>query len=129
MRCFTVWSWGRLTTSNGRWGKGPIAFASPTLLPAERKYSQLDKEALAIVFGVKKFLHYLYGRQFVIFSEHKTLMYIFSNCRAIPPMASACIQRWAITLSTYFYTIKYKKGEEHANADALSRLPLPDTPA
>ena len=47
----------------------PIAFSSRTLAPAERKYSQLDKEALAIVFGVKRFHQYLYGRQFVIMTE------------------------------------------------------------
>ena len=44
----------------------PIAFASRSLSPVEKNYSQLDKEALAIVFGVKKFHQYVYGRQFVI---------------------------------------------------------------
>ena len=43
-------------------------------------------------------------------------------------MASARIQRWALTLSDYSYSIKYKPGEDHANADVLSRLPLPETP-
>ena len=104
----------------------PIAFSSRTLTPAERKYSQLDKEALAIVFGVKRFHQYLYGRQFVIISDHKPLMHIFNTSKAIPNMASARIQRWAITLSAYTYTINYKSGKEHANADAMSRLPLTD---
>ena len=39
-------------------------------------------------------------------------------------MASGRIQRWALTLGAYSYTIQYRKGEENSNADALSRLPL-----
>ena len=78
-----------------------------------------------MVFGVKRFHQYLYGHQFVIISDHKPLMHILSTSKAIPT-TSAQIQRWAITLSAYTYTINYKCGEEHANADAMSRLPLPD---
>ena len=105
----------------------PIAFASRTLAPAEKKYSQLDKEALSIIFGVKRFHQYLYGRQFIIHSD-KPLMYIFDEAKAVPLMASARIQRWALTLSAYTYTIQYKAGKDHANADGLSRLPLEDAP-
>uniref|UniRef100_H3AQ55 Gypsy retrotransposon integrase-like protein 1 n=1 Tax=Latimeria chalumnae TaxID=7897 RepID=H3AQ55_LATCH len=47
----------------------------------------------------------------------------------IPPMAAACIQQWALTLAAYQYTITYKEGTKLTNADALSRLPLPVTPA
>ena len=107
----------------------PVAFASRSLSPAEKKYAQLDKEGLAIVFGVKKFHGYLLGRKFVIHSDHKPLQYLFSETRPVPPLASARIQRWALTLSAYDYTISYKPGERHANADLLSRLPLPETPA
>jgi len=56
----------------------PISFASRTLATAERKYSQLDKEALAIIFGVQHFHQNLYGREFTILSDHKPLMHIFS---------------------------------------------------
>ena len=48
--------------------------------------------------------------------------------RGIPTMASARVQRWALTLSAYDYAIDYKPGSKHANADGLSRLPLPDQP-
>ena len=106
----------------------PIAFASRTLSPAERKYAQLDKEALAIVFGVKRFHQYLFGRKFTILSDHKPLQYLLGETRGIPAMASARIQRWALTLSAYNYVINYKPGVDHANADGLSRLPLPDHP-
>ena len=55
-------------------------------------------------------------------------MFIFHESKAIPAMASARIQRWALTLSGYSYTIRYKAGKEHANADALSRLLLAEAP-
>ena len=107
----------------------PIAFASRTLAPAEKKYAQLEKEGLAIVFGVKRFHQFLYGRKFAIYSDHKPLQHLFSESRPIPTMASARIQRWAQTLGAYDYAIAYKPGVEQANADSLSRLPLPDVPA
>ena len=103
----------------------PIAFASHTLAPSEKRYSQLDKEALAIMFGVKRFHQYLYGRQFIIHSDHKPLMFIFDDSKAVPPTASARIQRWALMLSGYTYHIQYRAGREHANADGLRRLALP----
>jgi hypothetical protein len=105
----------------------PIAFASRTLAPAERNYSQLEKEGLAIVFGVKRFHAYLFGRHFIILSDHKPLRHLFKENSATPPLASARIQRWALTLGGYDYTIEYKPGESHSNADFLSRLPLPET--
>ncbi len=106
----------------------PIAFASRSLSAAEKRYAQLDKEALAIVFGVKRFHQFLFGRHFEIISDHKPLQHLFGELRAVPPMASACIQRWALTLGAYDYTIVHRPGKEHANADLLSRLPLPESP-
>ena len=113
----------------------PIIFVSCSLGAAERKYSQLEKEGLAIVFGVKKFHQYLCGRQFTILSDHKPLQHIFKETSAIPPLTSARIQRWALLLGGYDYRISYKPGPQHANADMLSRLPsspppttTPDTP-
>ena len=103
----------------------PIAFASRSLTPAEKKYSQLDKEGLAIIFGVKRFHQYLAGRIFSIYSDHKPLQHIFAENCPTPAMASARLQRWALTLGAYNYTITYKTGSQHGNADLLSRLPLP----
>jgi hypothetical protein len=105
----------------------PIAFMSRTLTPAEKNYSQLEKEGLAIIFGVKKFHNYLFGRHFTIESDHKPLSYLFHESRGISPMASSRIQRWALTLSAYHYSIRYKPGTTLNNADALSRLPRPVT--
>jgi transposase InsO family protein len=102
----------------------PVCFASRTLSETERKYSQVDKEALAIIFGVKKFHEYLFGRHFTIFSDHKPLMYLFGENKGIPRIVSARIQRWALILSSYSYSIRYRPGKEVQNADALSRLPV-----
>ena len=106
----------------------PVAFASRSLAPAEKEYAQLDKEALAIIFGVKKFNQYLLGRKFTILSDHKPLQHLFSATSPVPPLASARIKRWALILGAYDYTIQYKPGTQHANADLLSRLPLPESP-
>ena len=69
-----------------------------------------DKEAIAILFGVSKFHHYLYGRHFTIHSDHKPLMHIFNQSKAVPVMVSARLQRLALILSSYHYSIKYRKG-------------------
>lgn len=106
----------------------PIGFASGTLSAAEKRYSQLDKEGLAIVFAVKRFHQYIYGHPCTIYVDHKPLMSLFSETMCIPPLASARIQRWALTLA-YQYTIVYRAGKNNSNADAVSRLPLPDAPA
>ena len=79
----------------------PVAYASRSLSPAEHNYSHLDKEALAIIFGVTKFHQYLCGRTFTLYSDHKPLIHIFSESKSIPVMASARLQRWALTLSAY----------------------------
>ena len=105
----------------------PVAFASRSLSPAEKKYSQLEKEGLSIIFGVKKFHDYLLGRKFHIMSDHKPLQHLFSTSRPVPPLASARIQRWALKLGAYDYDLAYKPGKDHGNADTLSRLPLPES--
>ena len=104
--------------------KLPIAFASHSLAPAEKHYSQIDKEALAIIFGVKHFHQYLFGRHFMIKSDHKPLQHLLGERKGIPVMASARVQRWALTLSAYNYTVQHVPGKDNANADVFSRLPL-----
>ncbi|KAL7837373.1 hypothetical protein SRHO_G00270840 [Serrasalmus rhombeus] len=102
----------------------PIGFVSRTLSAAEKNYSQLDKEGLAVLFGVKKFHNYLFGRKFTIVTDHKPFISLFNEMRAVPQIASPRIQRWAVTLRAYEYSIVYKVGQENSNADAMSRLLL-----
>ena len=106
----------------------PISFASRTLTKAERIYLNLEREALAVIFGVKKFHQCLYGRPFALETDHKPPESLFNEKKALLTMAGARIQPWALTLAACNYSIKYKPGKEHCNADALSRLPLPVTP-
>ncbi|RXN38335.1 putative protein K02A2.6-like protein [Labeo rohita] len=79
---------------------------------------------MAVIFGVKKFHTYVFGRPFTIVTDHKPLIALFNERREVPQMASPRIQRWAVTLGGYVYTIVYRAGREHQNADGLSRLPL-----
>ena len=106
----------------------PIAFASRTLSTSERNYAQIEKEALSLIFGVKKFHQYLYGRKFHLITDHKPLTAILRDKKGIPSLAAARLQRWAVLLSAYQYEITFKPTLQHANADGLSRLPLPTSP-
>ena len=106
----------------------PIGFVSRTLTAAEKNYSQIEKEALACVYGVKRFHSYLFGHSFILQTDHEPLRTLFNHSKTLSPQTSARIQRWALTLASYEYTIACRKTEHHANADAMSRLPLPDTP-
>lgn len=101
----------------------PVSYSSRTLSPAERNYSMIDKEATAIVYGVKKYHQYLYGRHFTLKCDHKPLLSIFGPKKGIPVFAAGRLQRYALFLSGYSFDIKYVKSEENS-ADALSRLPL-----
>ena len=111
------------TLLTATWNAQLLTFLEPYISAAEKHYSQLEKEALAIVFAVKKFHRYLLGRHFLIESDYQPLQSLLGETHRIPPVASARIQRWALTLSAYNYSIRYKAGRHLSNADALSRLP------
>ena len=101
----------------------PIAYASRTLSNVERRYSQTEKEALVVVWGCEKYHLYLYGTEFIIYTDHKPLEIIY-NPKRKPP---ARIERWALRLQPYRFKIQHVPGLENP-ADVLSRLPLPHQP-
>jgi hypothetical protein len=102
----------------------PIYNVSKTLSDTQRRYSQIQKEALSIVFALKKFHQYLYGRKFVLVTDHKPLLALFGPTKATPALAANRLARWALLLSQYDYNVEYRPTNKHGNADALSRLPM-----
>ena len=105
----------------------PIAYASRSLSQREKQYAQIEKEALSIVWGVRKFQTYLEGRKFTLVTDHKPLKYIMDPGKAIPVTAAARLQRWCLFLGAFSYDINFRGTLQHANCDGLSRLPLPDS--
>eukprot|EP00731_Ephydatia_muelleri_P032793 Em0024g337a len=102
----------------------PIAFASRTLSKAECNYSQIEKEALALMWGIKCFQQYLYGNHFTLITDHQRLVSILHPDKALQSVIAAWLQRYALLLSEYTFHIRYRSTHCHGNADALSRLPL-----
>lgn len=95
----------------------PIAYASRTLNDAETRYSTVEKELLAIVWAVKHFRPYLYGRRFKILTDHRPLAWL--NSMKEP---NSKLTRWKLRLSEFDYDIEYKNGKQNVVADALSRI-------
>ena len=100
-----------------------IAHASKTLTPSEKNYFQIEREALALIYGVKKFHQYLWGREFTLQTDHKPITTFFGKKKGIPPTTAGRLQRWALILMDYSFHIEYKSTAVFGNADGLSRLP------
>ncbi|KAK7111890.1 hypothetical protein V1264_011443 [Littorina saxatilis] len=100
----------------------PIAFASRSLTDCEKRYAQIEKELLAVVFGVEHFHYYVYGRAVTVESDHKPLESIIQKpLSAAPPR----LQRMLLRTMKYNITLLYKAGREMYVSDTLSRAPLP----
>ncbi|XP_062700623.1 uncharacterized protein K02A2.6-like [Aedes albopictus] len=99
--------------------KGPriISYASRSLTDVEKRYAQIEKEALALVWAVERFHYYLFGRSFDLITDHKPLEAIFG------PKSKPCarIERWVVRLLTYKGRVIYRPGKSNI-ADPLSRL-------
>lgn len=98
----------------------PIQFYSRTLNKAEQNYPTLKKELLALHNCVKKFRPYLFGRNFVAYTDHKPLIGFLKNQNI---EHSPIIARMILYLGEFMMDLRYRKGKENADADALSRLP------
>ncbi|KAK9084493.1 hypothetical protein Scep_030964 [Stephania cephalantha] len=97
----------------------PVAYLSRRLRPHEGNYPVHDLELAAVVFALKAWRHYLYGVRFVLYTDHQSLRYIFTqrelNMRQ---------RRWLELLKDYDFTIEYHPGKANVVADALSRSGL-----
>ena len=100
----------------------PVAFASKSLSDTEKRYANIERELLSVVFTCERFQTYLLGREFTVESDHKPLeMIALKNLVAAPPR----LQRMLLRLQPFDCNIKYKPGKEMLLADVLSRLPSP----
>ena len=94
----------------------PVAYSSRKLLDRERRYCVMDRECLGIVWGIKKFAMYLYGKQFTFQTDHRPLQFLSAS-----KFESSCIMRWALALQSYNFKVEHIKGKDNVGADFLSR--------
>ncbi|XP_063962569.1 uncharacterized protein K02A2.6-like [Lytechinus pictus] len=99
----------------------PVAFASRALTDTETRYAQIEKELLAVVFGLQRFHVYTYGRPVSVQSDHKPLEIITTKPLHLAPKR---LQRMLVRMHTYDVVIRYKPGKEMYLADTLSRAYL-----
>ena len=93
----------------------PIAYQSRKLLDAETRYATVEKECLASVWGIQKFERYLYGRHFILETDHQPL-----KCLQKQP-TNPRLTRWALQLQPYSFTVRVIAGKDNHGADFLSR--------
>ena len=98
--------------------KRVIAYYSRVLSGNERNYCVTRRELLAVVLAVKHFHHYLWGRHFMVRSDHGSLRWLMNFKNPVGQL-----WRWLQVLSEYDFEIQYRPGAQHRNADGLSRRP------
>ena len=101
---------------NGDWR--PVSYGSRALTDVESRYSQTEREALAVLWACLHYHYYIFNREFTICTDHKPLLKLLSNKSSPPPR----IERWILRLQAYQYNLVYIKGKTNA-ADYLSRHP------
>ena len=89
---------------------------------AEQRYSNIEREALAVVFVVKRLEQFLFGRKLNLETDHRPLEFTFAPNKELPKTVSARITRWAISLMSFDYEIKFKEGSSISYADAMRTL-------
>ncbi|XP_065318874.1 uncharacterized protein LOC135926869 [Gordionus sp. m RMFG-2023] len=101
----------------------PVLFFSRVFREVETRYSVIEQEALAVMFGLTKCREYLIGKRFVVFTDHKPLIHLFrKDNREL--MMSPRLQRWLLLVGSFNVEIRYRRGRENCLPDILSRLGL-----
>ena len=100
----------------------PIAYASRTLQKHERNYGITELEGLGVVWAVRHFRTYIYGYHCIVYTDHEALKSLLNT-----PQPSGKLARWGMALQEMDLTIVHRSGKKNANADALSRFPMPST--
>ncbi|XP_024875936.1 uncharacterized protein K02A2.6-like, partial [Temnothorax curvispinosus] len=108
--------------SNGH--ERAVYHMSQSLTDAQRNYSQLEKEALALVTTVKRFHKFVWGRRFILQTDHKPLVALLQteNTKGLKATTAARLKRWALRLMGYDFKIEFIRTQDFGHADALSRL-------
>ena len=102
----------------------PVTYSSSSLSPTEQRYTQIEKETLAMIHAFHKFDQLLFGKaDVVVHSDNKPLEIIFKR----PAEAQRRLQSMLLTLQRYSFTVEYRKGSTLHIAGTLSRAPLPIT--
>ena len=99
-----------------------VAHASRSPLPSEKEYSQIEKEALGIIFTVTKFHRYLHGRRVILQTDHKPLITIFGSKKGLPVYTANRLLRWGTILLNYNFKIEFLTSKKICHSDSLSRL-------
>ena len=94
-----------------------VAYASRSLLPAEKNYTATELECLAAVWAITKFHHYVHGKHFTLITDHSALCHLFNVTTP-----NGRIARWVMKLQAYDFTTEHRSGKKHQNVDSLSRI-------
>ena len=102
----------------------PIAYASKSLTASQKNYAMIELECLGILFGLKRYHQWVYGRKVTVETDHLPLVAIFKKpLHAVPAM----LQRMLLHMQPYDIEVKHRPGKDIPVPDTLSRKPLPET--
>uniref|UniRef100_A0A0G4G2C5 Reverse transcriptase domain-containing protein n=1 Tax=Chromera velia CCMP2878 TaxID=1169474 RepID=A0A0G4G2C5_9ALVE len=101
-----------------------VAYASKMMTDLEKKWGIIEREALSLVYTVDTFKPYLYGKKFIVITDHKALQHIHDQKDSQPR-----VMRWALKLAIYKFDVQHRSEAKHADADSMTRPPVAGTGA
>ena len=100
----------------------PVIFISRKLTSTESRYSNIEREGLAVIWACNRLVNFLLGKQFIIETDHKPLTWIFGPSNPVKMNISARLLKYSLSLMRFDYTIKHIEGSKNVIADTLSRI-------